>query len=109
MGVSASRGSGPCRYPNVPSVPAPGRRRAMTDGTGLDPATRELQELLHDFGQRWKICQREYEWEADPQEHDRGDARCPGDPGRATLIERPRWRARALEQAQCAAGDPVRP
>jgi hypothetical protein len=43
----------------------------MTDGTGLDPATREIQELLHDFGQRWKICQREYAgvlvWEAEPR------------------------------------------
>ena len=42
----------------------------MTDSTGLDPATRELQELLHDFGQRWKICQREYEWEAEPRRAD---------------------------------------
>jgi hypothetical protein len=41
----------------------------MTDGTGLDPATRELQELLHDFGDRWHVYQGVYDgavcWEAE--------------------------------------------
>ena len=41
----------------------------MTDGTGLDPATRELQELLHDFGDRWHVYQGVHDgavcWEAE--------------------------------------------
>ena len=41
----------------------------MTDSTGLDAATRELQELLHDFGDRWHVYQGVHDgavcWEAE--------------------------------------------